>query len=111
MGAGPLGIDALIDISVRGAAIRLSDDAMWRQQMAGVEAQLAKALAACLLIAAQACELRGGLPRRPAVAAVVRAIRALSPAIIDDRSLDLDIEAVFQSVSVGDLGCSPGPEA
>jgi histidine ammonia-lyase len=62
------------------------------------------ALAVHLLIAAQACELRGGVPGRPAIAAAVRAIRDLSPALADDRPLDRDIEAVFESVASGALG-------
>jgi histidine ammonia-lyase len=57
-----------------------------------------------LLATAQACELRGGLAARPAVAALVRAVRRLSPALEDDRCLDSDIEAVNQAVVVGEIG-------
>ncbi len=64
----------------------------------------AHAVAVHLLAAAQACELRGGLPGRPAIEAVVRAIRGISPALADDRPLDNDIEAVYQAVVGGALG-------
>jgi histidine ammonia-lyase len=63
-----------------------------------------RAVSVHLLAAAQACELRGGLSGRPAIAATVRAIRGLSPALVDDRALDQDIEAVYQSVATGALG-------
>jgi histidine ammonia-lyase len=62
------------------------------------------ALAVHLLCAAQACELRGGLAVRPAVSQVVSAVRALSPALEDDRCLDQDIAATFHSVVAGTLG-------
>jgi histidine ammonia-lyase len=62
------------------------------------------ALAVHLLVAAQACELRGGLPGRPAIQSIVAAIRELSPGLDDDRPLDGDIEAVYQSVVAGPLG-------
>ena len=62
------------------------------------------AIAVHLLVAAQACELRGGLPGRPAIQAVVASIRALSPGLEDDRPLDGDIEAVYQAVAGGFLG-------
>jgi histidine ammonia-lyase len=62
------------------------------------------AVAVHLLMAAQACELRDGLSGRPAIAAAVRAIRDLSPALADDRPLDRDIEAVYQAVASGALG-------
>jgi histidine ammonia-lyase len=65
---------------------------------------VAHALAVHLLIAAQACELRGGVPGRPGVAAAVRAVRETSPALVDDRPLDGDIEAVYRSVMAGTLG-------
>jgi histidine ammonia-lyase len=63
-----------------------------------------RAVAVHLLVAAQACELRGGLPGRPAIDASVRAIRQLSPALVDDRPLDGDIEAVHQDLAAGSLG-------
>ena len=49
-------------------------------------------------------ELRGGLPGRPAIATAVDAIRELSPALVEDRPLDHDIEAVYQAVASGFLG-------
>lgn len=69
------------------------------------------AVAVHLLLAAQACELRGGLPGRPAIAACVEAVRGLSPALDDDRPLDRDIEAVFEAVAGGPLGESLAVEA
>ena len=62
------------------------------------------AVAVQLLVAAQACEIRGGLAGRPAIEAVVRAIHGLSPPLADDRPLDGDIEAVYQAVAAGALG-------
>jgi histidine ammonia-lyase len=62
------------------------------------------ALAVHLLIAAQACELRGALAGRPAIQSAVAAIRTLSPGLEADRPLDGDIEAVYQSVASGPLG-------
>jgi histidine ammonia-lyase len=70
-----------------------------------------RAVAVHLLVAAQACELRGGVPGRPSIAAAVRAIRALSPALVDDRPLDGDIEAVYQAVAAGELGRLPAAGA
>jgi histidine ammonia-lyase len=62
------------------------------------------AVAVHLLTVAQACELRGGLPGRPAIAATVEAIRGLSRALTDDRPLDRDIEAVYEAIAAGALG-------
>ena len=62
------------------------------------------AAAVHLLVAAQACELRGGLPGRPSIGSIVGVIRGLSPGLTDDRPLDGDIEAVFQAVAKGPLG-------
>lgn len=67
-----------------------------------------RALAVHLLLAAQACELRGGVSGRPEVAAQVAAIRHFSPAVVDDRPLDTDIEAVYQAIAAGPLGQSGG---
>ena len=65
-----------------------------------------RALAVDLLLAAQACELRGGLACRPDLGVKVSAIRALSAAVIEDRPLDVDIEAVYQDIAAGSLGQS-----
>jgi histidine ammonia-lyase len=62
------------------------------------------AVAVHLLVAAQASELRGGLPGRPMVQSVVATIRELSPGLDDDRPLDGDIETVYHSVVAGPLG-------
>jgi histidine ammonia-lyase len=62
------------------------------------------AAAVHLLVAAQACELRGGLSGRPAIESTVGFIRRLSPGLEDDRPLDGDIEAVYQAVARGPLG-------
>lgn len=75
-----------------------------RSQMSRISHEILEPVAVHLLAAAQACELRGGLPGRPAIEAVVRAIRGLSPALADDRPLDNDIEAVYQAVVAGALG-------
>jgi histidine ammonia-lyase len=65
---------------------------------------VARAVAVHLLAVAQACELRGGVSSRPKVAAMVEAVRSISPALVEDRCLDGDIEAVAQAVSAGTLG-------
>jgi histidine ammonia-lyase len=65
---------------------------------------VARAVSVHLLAVAQACELRGGVAGRPKVAAAVAAVRALSPAVEEDRCLDVDIEAVARAVAEGDLG-------
>jgi len=62
------------------------------------------AIAVHLLIAAQACELRGGLPGRPVIQSIVTAIHALSPGLEDDRPLDGDLEAVYLCLMAGSLG-------
>jgi histidine ammonia-lyase len=68
---------------------------------------VSQAVAVHLLATAQACELRGGLGARPAVAALVRSVRGLSPALEDDRCLDGDIEAVHQAIVAGEIGQGP----
>ena len=60
-----------------------------------------RVLAIHLLAAAQACELRGRLAARPKLAALVSAIRKLSPRLVQDRPLDRDIAAVAQAVTGG----------
>jgi len=71
---------------------------------------VARAVAVHLLAVAQACELRGGLTARPKVAAALAAVRSLSPAVLEDRCLDGDIEAVAQAVAAGTLGHTLGGE-
>jgi len=64
------------------------------------------ALSVHLLIAAQACELRGGIDGRPEVAAQVAAIRKFSAPVVEDRPLDADVEAVYGAIAAGSLGQS-----
>jgi len=45
VGQGPLGIEALIQVAVHGAKVRLCEDPAWRKQMAACEALVAKAVA------------------------------------------------------------------
>jgi histidine ammonia-lyase len=63
-----------------------------------------RALSVHLLIAAQACELRGGVAGRPEIAVQVAAIRSVSAPVVEDRPLDGDIEAVYQAIAAGSLG-------
>lgn len=65
---------------------------------------VARAVSVHLLASVQACELRGGIAARPGLAALVRAVRALSPAVEADRCLDGDLERVAQAVTQGALG-------
>jgi histidine ammonia-lyase len=72
---------------------------------------VARAIAVHTLAAAQACDLRGGIAARPKIAAVVQAVRDLSPALEEDRCLDGDIETVAHAVTEGGLGQSLDCEA
>jgi histidine ammonia-lyase len=54
-----------------------------------------------LLAAAQACELRGGLETRPALAAWVQTIRTLAGPVKEDRPLDADIAATAAAILEG----------
>jgi histidine ammonia-lyase len=56
-----------------------------------------------LLAAAQACEIRGRLEDRPALARKVAAIRKLAEPTWEDRPMDADIEAVARAISRGDM--------
>jgi histidine ammonia-lyase len=120
VGNGQLGIDTLVRVAVHGAPVRLPEDPAWTRRVTFSEELLVKAVAAGMPIygvttgfgsncraritVESVRELRGGLSGRPAVAAEVRAIRALSPALAHDRPLDIDIEAVYQALSSGPLG-------
>ena len=60
-------------------------------------------VAALLLTAAQACELRGDLQTRPRVRELVNAVRARVPAVREDRPMDRDIEGIEKMI-LGDNG-------
>ena len=66
-------------------------------------------VAAHLLIAAQAAELRGALATRPALAALVADVRALAPPLVQDRRLDTDLECVTDALLDGALWGAGGP--
>jgi histidine ammonia-lyase len=57
-----------------------------------------------LLAAAQGIEFLRPLRSAPALEEVLRLVRSLSPAMMQDRSLAYDIEAIFHLVEAGDLG-------
>ena len=57
-----------------------------------------------LLAAAQGIEFLRPLRSAPALEEVLRLVRSLSPAMMQDRSLAYDIEAVCRLVEAGDLG-------
>lgn len=62
-------------------------------------------VAILLLAGAQACELRGSLESRPAIAALVNAIRNHVPAIVEDRPMDGDIETLSQAILAEEVPC------
>jgi histidine ammonia-lyase len=57
-----------------------------------------------LLAAAQGIELLRPLKSAPALEGVLRLLRSVSPAMMQDRSLARDIEAVHHLVAAGDIG-------
>ena len=57
-----------------------------------------------LLAAAQGIEFLRPLTSAPVLEEVLRLVRAVSPAMMQDRSLSRDIEAVHRLVEAGDLG-------
>jgi histidine ammonia-lyase len=57
-----------------------------------------------LLAAAQGIEFLRPLKSAPALEGVLRLVRSVSPAMMQDRSLARDIEAVHHLVVAGDIG-------
>ena len=57
-----------------------------------------KVIAIELLTAVQACEIRGKLEARPQLQQIAKKIRALSPAVLVDRPLDKDIDAIDEAL-------------
>jgi histidine ammonia-lyase len=57
-----------------------------------------------LLAAAQGIEFLRPLASAPVLEEVLRLLRSVSPAMMQDRSLSHDIEAVYRLVEAGDLG-------
>jgi histidine ammonia-lyase len=57
-----------------------------------------------LLAAAQGIEFLRPLRTAPALEGVLRLVRSVSPAMMADRSLARDIEAVHHLVAAGDIG-------
>ena len=57
-----------------------------------------KVIAIGLLAAVQACEIRGKLEARPQLQLISKRIRALSPAVLVDRPLDRDIDAIDEAL-------------
>jgi len=66
-----------------------------------------RVLAIHLLAAAQACQLRGNLQKRPRLQALVKRIRRVSPRLVHDRPLDRDIEALVRAIGRGELFSVP----
>jgi histidine ammonia-lyase len=56
-----------------------------------------------LMAAAQACELRGNIRRRPRLQALIRKIRSLAAATREDRPMDRDIEQVVRAIARSNL--------
>ena len=68
-----------------------------------VVANAERVLAIELLAGAQAVELHAPLAPAPAVAAACAFVRTLSPRLVEDRSLSLEIERVATAVRLGDV--------
>ena len=79
------------------------------RRLAGMLANTARIVAIELLSAAQGIEFLRPLRSSPAVESVLSRLRGASPAMMEDRSLAADIEAVTQLVQQGHLGASIEP--
>ncbi|MBN1547064.1 MAG: aromatic amino acid lyase, partial [Syntrophaceae bacterium] len=62
-----------------------------------------RTLAIHLLAAAQGCELRGNVERRPHLDAILKRIRKLSAPLVEDREMDRDIERLARNIADGDF--------
>jgi histidine ammonia-lyase len=56
-----------------------------------------------LLAAAQACDIRGNIEARPALAAMMKNIRGVSAPVLDDRPMDADIEKIREAIKYSDF--------
>lgn len=66
--------------------------------------EITEQVAAMLLLASiQAAELRGGVPSSERLSALASAVRRVVPPLVEDRRMDLDIEAVLALIRGGDL--------
>lgn len=70
---------------------------------AGAAVQLVvRVVGAQVLAATQGCELRGGLETRPAIADLAERVRAVVPAVREDRPMDADLERISAVILDGD---------
>ena len=60
-------------------------------------------LAIHLLAAAQGCEIRGDTSVRPEIVVLIKKIRSISEAVLEDRELDSDIERLARTIAGSDL--------
>ncbi|MCL4469349.1 MAG: aromatic amino acid ammonia-lyase [Deltaproteobacteria bacterium] len=67
-------------------------DAAWQCELVG------RAVAVHLMAAVQACELRGDLDGRPALASLVKSVRKVVKETVFDRPMDKDIEALVNAL-------------
>ena len=67
-------------------------DAAWQCELAG------RVVAIHLMAAVQACELRGALDGRPALASLVKEVRKVVKETVFDRPMDKDIEALVEAL-------------
>ncbi|HON58198.1 MAG TPA: aromatic amino acid ammonia-lyase [Smithella sp.] len=56
-----------------------------------------------LLAAAQACDIRGNIEARPALAGMMKKIRLVSAPVLDDRPMDADIEKLREAIKYSDF--------
>ncbi|MDO8723003.1 MAG: aromatic amino acid ammonia-lyase [Syntrophales bacterium] len=62
-----------------------------------------RVLAIHLLAAAQGCDIRGNIAVRPNLLSLIRKIRPLSEAMLEDREMDGDIERLARAIAESDL--------
>ena len=62
-----------------------------------------RVLAIHLLAAAQGCDIRGNIAVRPNLLALIRKIRSLSEAVLEDREMDGDIERLARAIAESEM--------
>jgi len=60
-------------------------------------------LAIHLLAATQGCDIRGNIAVRPNLLALIRKIRSLSEAVLEDREMDGDIERLARAIAESEM--------
>jgi histidine ammonia-lyase len=100
--AHPASVDSLPTSANQEDHVSMATFAARRLQ--AMLANTAHIVAIELLAAAQGIEFLRPLQSAPALEGVMRLVRSVSPAMMADRSLARDIEAVHHLVAAGDIG-------